>query len=898
MSDSEDEDLLLTRTLQRLVLAAVAVCWRGLPLPDEDDELFRGFLDRAALPAGLAKEVADAALVGVRPEDVPDLGPQLPEKARLFALRLRLLDLRLGSHSGAVVDALCGPPDEAAARLRERVGAQPLGRAEALAELLSPPSVLYAVLHATRPAEARRRRVALLNPARYRHELDGKASAAVTWAFPFDDLARKLSELVPERVWRLMNTSSNLRVGPQQLPELYSVYQGCVRRMGIHPEPPLYLSRIGFNAFTSGVEQPFVVLGDVLVGVCSRAELEYVIGHELGHIVFDHLLLNMVARIARIPGALLQLMPIVGPLIGKGLDLALFEWSRKAELSCDRAGLLACQDPQAAWRVMLRFAGGPVGQVNELRPEVFLEQYKDLEGQWDDLLSSLFYVLSTAERTHPWTVVRAHELSTWIGSGSFDELLSECPWEDEAGGPLDVALNRFAAPSEAGDLHEALRGLAARCREAGLPEFAALALESLAGERPDAPPAVVFLGERYRGHERLVQELQPLVDEIRIVDTPFLGEDEERFAAESMPELLCASAVVACASAAQMLGERERERLGLLLRLVRCPVALVVGRMDVIESEEDDRDVRRRAERFAGPLGAAVIYLAPVEQPHEELVAWLGRACEGATGESAWRERVRGALVAVELLCGDAVPSDAMESLRSDLAREHHRALEEARAVLRQRIARVRAEAPVWLDAMSADERRHEGVSRLLDEVGEAADSAGRTYLAELERSLASAATLARVGEGLQDQLGGVATEELRRTTPSLHLPRRGERSTPLIATALGTLAVGALFVPGAPVWVAATGLGLGVASYMASGEVRAERDKALGRGHRDDIEGWLDRTEQAMAARLDEVAAGCLEALESRLRAGPISAVHAEGAEAIRAHIDGLRQRFFEESA
>lgn len=897
MSDSQDDDLLLTRALARLVLAAVAIAWQGRPIEDEDSEVFGAFLERAALPVDLATEVSDAALRGVQIEDIPAYEAPNAEAERLFALRLRLLDLRLGGGREATLERLLGPPDEAASRLRERVCEAKLPLGEALAELLAPPAMLYAVLHATRPAEARRRRVALINPARYRHDSDQKASAAVSSALPFDDLARKLSELVPERIWRLMNTSSNLRVGPQQLPELYGIYQGCVRRLGVHPEPPLYLSRIGFNAFTSGVEQPFVVLGDVLVGVCSRAELEFVIGHELGHIVFDHLLLNMVARLARIPGALLQLMPIVGPLIGKGLDLALFEWSRKAELSCDRAGLLACQDPQAAWRVMLRFAGGPVGQVNALRPEIFLEQYKDLEGQWDDLLSSLFYILSTAERTHPWTVVRAHELSSWIGAGSFDALLSECPPEDEADGPLEVALGRFAAPPPAADLHAALRQLADRCRAAGLPDFAGLALERLATEETDAPPSVVFLGERYRGHAALVQALTPFADGIRLVDTPFLGEEEERFAAESMPALLCASAVVACASAAQMLGESERERLGLLLRLVRCPVALVVGRMDVIESEEDDRDVRRRAERFAAPLGAAVLYLVPVEQPHEELLAWLRSACEAGAGEGAWRERVNSALSAIELLCGDDdALVGAVDALREALRAEHTRALSEARAVLRQRIARVRAEAPVWLDAMGGDERRHEGVSRLLDEVGEAADAAGRTYLAELERALSGVADapLSRVGVGLQDQLGALAADALRRTTPALQLPRRGEKSAPLIATALGTLAVGALFVPGAPVWVAATGLGLGVVSYLASGEVRAERDRALGRGHREDIEGWLARTEEAMAAKLDEVAAQCLDALEAKLQVG---AVQPGGAAAVRAAIAGVRQTFLVEA-
>src|SRR4029453_16619151 len=48
----------------------------------------------------------------------------------------------------------------------------------------------------------------------------------------------------------------------------------------------------------------------------------------------------------------------VGSVVLMGIVAALREWWRKAELSADRAGLLACQDPAASLRLSMKLAGG------------------------------------------------------------------------------------------------------------------------------------------------------------------------------------------------------------------------------------------------------------------------------------------------------------------------------------------------------------------------------------------------------------------------------------------------------------------------------------------------------------------------------------------------------------
>ena len=79
------------------------------------------------------------------------------------------------------------------------------------------------------------------------------------------------------------------------------------------------------------------------------------IGHELGHIMSGHATYTH----DRADPARAQASRDSGlGLIALPFQLALLEWSRKAELSADRAGLLASQDPHVTMGMYLKLAGG------------------------------------------------------------------------------------------------------------------------------------------------------------------------------------------------------------------------------------------------------------------------------------------------------------------------------------------------------------------------------------------------------------------------------------------------------------------------------------------------------------------------------------------------------------
>ena len=61
-----------------------------------------------------------------------------------------------------------------------------------------------------------------------------------------------------------------------------------------------------------------------------------------------------------------------GHFAARAVLVALLEWSRKAELTCDRAGLLSVQDPEVVMTTMMKMAGG--GHGRDMNLGAFIQQ--------------------------------------------------------------------------------------------------------------------------------------------------------------------------------------------------------------------------------------------------------------------------------------------------------------------------------------------------------------------------------------------------------------------------------------------------------------------------------------------------------------------------------------------
>lgn len=266
-----------------------------------------------------------------------------------------------------------------------------------------------------------------LRPEEYEHPLDRKALNALEGTPGLETLIRKINQYGIEKIVKVRYTGSNIKVTSEVFPEVHEILLSVCQTINLRKIPSLYIQDGGeINAFAIGSEEPIIVLNEGTVEKLTPNELTFIIGHEVGHVKSQHMVYGLLANI---------IFPLIGDLIGKAtmgigevvttpVQIALLSWSRKSEFSCDRAGLLACQNVDAAITAFMKLAGTPKSHYNDLDPKTFINQAKEFEGYDEDNLDKVAKILSVLEKTHPWTVMRCAELSAWIDSGSYQEILT------------------------------------------------------------------------------------------------------------------------------------------------------------------------------------------------------------------------------------------------------------------------------------------------------------------------------------------------------------------------------------------------------------------------------------------------------------------------------------------
>jgi Zn-dependent protease with chaperone function len=265
---------------------------------------------------------------------------------------------------------------------------------------------------------ADRRILAEIDSRSWEHPADRAALGALRRVPAFDEILRSVFGFFGEKPVRLAFQANAVRVSEVQFARVHHLHVQACRTLDVTDEIPVFVSQTPFaNAGAYGMDRPFVILNSGMVQLLDDEELEFVIAHELAHIQSGHVLYTTMMVI------LLQLaergFPIVG-LAARAVLVALLEWYRKAELSCDRAGILAVQDPEVGMRTMLKLAGG--GRTDDTRLAEFLQQADEYRAG-GDLGDQVFKVLNLLGANHPFPVLRAAELRDWVEAGSYDRIL-------------------------------------------------------------------------------------------------------------------------------------------------------------------------------------------------------------------------------------------------------------------------------------------------------------------------------------------------------------------------------------------------------------------------------------------------------------------------------------------
>ncbi|SHJ11078.1 Zn-dependent protease with chaperone function [Tessaracoccus bendigoensis DSM 12906] len=316
-------------------------------------------------------------------------------------------------------------------------------------------------------SETTRRRTLLkgISSRAWEHPADRGALVALRKLQGFDTILRKFSAFMSERAIRMHLLGSAVRVSERQFPRMNQLYAEAATVLDVQELPELYVvASPVFNAMTIGIDKPKIVVNSALVDLLDDDELRFVLGHELGHALSGHALYRTLLQYILTFGMTLASVPFGG--IGLiALRSALSEWSRKSELSSDRAGLLATQDVQAAIRVNMKLASG--GHLADLDQTEFLSQAHDYQDT-EDLRDSIAKLILVDASTHPMNVVRASEIRKWVDSGAYARILSgEYPRRD---GDRDAKISEeasAAADAYATEFKESEDALAKLARDLG-----------------------------------------------------------------------------------------------------------------------------------------------------------------------------------------------------------------------------------------------------------------------------------------------------------------------------------------------------------------------------------------------------------------------------------------------
>lgn len=271
-----------------------------------------------------------------------------------------------------------------------------------------------------------------LNADRFRHPLDLQATNTLKQLPGIDIAIRSVLGSVAEQFFYLNNIASSVLVSEKQLPHLHKLLIEACEILDLEP-PQLYVQQNPTpNAYTFAMrgKQPFVVLHTSLIEMLTPEEIQAVIAHELGHLKCEHgVYLTMVNLIVLAA----NMLPPWGTVLAQSLQDQMLQWVRCAEFSCDRAALLALQDPKVVMSVLMKLAGGSPTLAPQLNLDAFIEQAKAYDSIGTDTLGEMLQTAQTAQLTHPVPVIRAREIARWASSAEYQAILDKRQPTDKLG---------------------------------------------------------------------------------------------------------------------------------------------------------------------------------------------------------------------------------------------------------------------------------------------------------------------------------------------------------------------------------------------------------------------------------------------------------------------------------
>jgi Zn-dependent protease with chaperone function len=224
-----------------------------------------------------------------------------------------------------------------------------------------------------------------LEPSAFQWAQDGQAMARLRSMTTLTSIARSISDKAGRR-W-IETTFNGVRLSEKQMPEIFAQAIKAAQVLGMTHLPDIYVSgERPWDALTFGSDQnAFIVLGSALTSSFQGDDLLFILAREMGHCRAGHALWKTVIRFLvgeqnprsgmMKDGVLGMLDP--GKWIEGAIEMPLLGWARQAEITADRAGMLAVGNEDIARRVLLTWSLKSPVLYRQINTEAWLEQQAD-----------------------------------------------------------------------------------------------------------------------------------------------------------------------------------------------------------------------------------------------------------------------------------------------------------------------------------------------------------------------------------------------------------------------------------------------------------------------------------------------------------------------------------------
>ena len=208
--------------------------------------------------------------------------------------------------------------------------------------------------------------------------------------------------------------STSIRITEDIIPKVYRSIKSVFKKLKVENQFDFFVTSDTYQAnascnLMSISSKPYIILTSKLIELLNDKELEFVIGHEVAHYIYQH-----------------ALYPNPQTTENRSLKLNILNLGRAAEISADRIGFLACGDLESSLRTNLKLASGLNDKHLNFKFSAYLDQLRELEtlGKSETQLFS----------THPSFLIRMQALIWFSMTKEYHEF-----FETKKKGPYSIS---------------------------------------------------------------------------------------------------------------------------------------------------------------------------------------------------------------------------------------------------------------------------------------------------------------------------------------------------------------------------------------------------------------------------------------------------------------------------